>query len=407
MAMRYADGRKVFSPLILLAGLAAFWTAPAAAAQRVCLPENYGARHDGTTLDTQAIQHALDTCGSHGTVQLGSGVYLSGPLVLKSGATLEVAKGAILRATTDKAAYQHGDGMLALINASNAHDLTLQGKGVIDGQGASWWAEVKRAKAAGEQEAPRPRLILLNHVNRVTVQDLTLQNSPSFHLVPADASHVLIDGVTIRAPADAPNTDGIDPSGRFMLIRNTTIDVGDDNIAIKSGHSDPQYPASATANITIRDCTFLNGHGLSIGSETNGGVQNILAERIQFDGTTTALRIKTDRDRGGEISHVTYRDIRIAHVREAIDITSYYPKIPADDTPRPLAAMTPNIHDILFDNVTGHEGIGDLGTMVGLPERPLRNIKMKRVDLSAAKGLTVRNAQLKTDTTQLKVANGT
>jgi polygalacturonase len=218
---------------------------------------------------------------------------------------------------------------------------------------------------------------------------------------------VLIENVTIASPADAPNTDGIDPSGRDMLIQNVTIDTGDDNIAIKSGQDDPAHPGAATANIVIRNCTFRHGHGLSIGSETNGGVQNVLAENITFDGTTTALRIKTSRGRGGTVKGVVYRNIRMANVGQAVLITAYYPKIPPeDDAALPVDAKTPDISDIRLENVTGQTGIKKLGGVIGLPERPVRGVVFDRVTLTADKPLDVRNAEVTLNGSVLALSGG-
>jgi polygalacturonase len=167
--------------------------------------------------------------------------------------------------------------------------------------------------------------------------------------------------------------------------------VGDDNIAIKSGRDDPVHPGAASANMVVRDCTFLHGHGLSIGSETNGGVQNLLAENITFRDTKTAIRIKTNRDKGGLVRDIVYRNIKMFDVGQAILITDYYPRISDKDAPQPIRARTPDIHDITIEHVTA-EGAEAAGGLYGLPERPLHDIKLVDVTIKAAKGMIVRNA---------------
>src|SRR5207237_6531213 len=124
----------------------------------------------------------------------------------------------------------------------------------------------------------------------VRVQDITLQNSPCFHLVPTECQEVIITNVTIKAPANSPNTDAIDPSGsRDVLITRCLLDVGDDNVAIKAGHAVPGRSA-ASENITVRDCTFLHGHGMSIGSETRRGVKHVTVKICSFQVTEYAIR---------------------------------------------------------------------------------------------------------------------
>ena len=121
----------------------------------------------------------------------------------------------------------------------------------------------------------RPRLIGLSNCQNLTVTGLTLTNSPSFHLVPSQCQNVVITKVKIKAPATSPNTDGIDPANcDGVTITNCRIDTGDDNIAIKGGRVSGAL-AGACQNITITGCTFLSGHGLSIGSETSSGVRNV------------------------------------------------------------------------------------------------------------------------------------
>jgi polygalacturonase len=384
--------KKISLQAGLLAGAAAVFSVPAAQA-RVCDPGDYGAVHDGVRDDTAAIQKAIDACGAGDRIVLSGGAYLSGPLVLSSGDTMEIAKGATLLGTADHDAYRDGSGrtVVPLISARDGHDITLTGEGTIDGQGAGWWAPFRAARAAGGELPLRPKMIVFTDITNLRVSGLTLQNSPSFHLVPAQSRNVVVEGLTIRAPADSPNTDGIDPSGRDMLFQNLTIDVGDDNIAIKSGRGDPAHPGAASANMVVRNCTFLHGHGLSIGSETNGGVQNLLAENITFRNTITGIRIKTNREKGGLVRDLIYRNIQMSGVRDAILITDYYPKIPAPDDAGPAGTRIPDMHDITIEHVTV-EDAQNAGGLYGLPEKPLHDIKLDDVHIKAQKGFVVRYA---------------
>jgi polygalacturonase len=219
-----------------------------------------------------------------------------------------------------------------------------------------------------------------------------LQNSPSFHLVPTDCEDVVIDSVTIRAPADSPNTDAIDPSAcKNVLIRKCILDVGDDNVALKSGHSVPGRSA-ACEDITVVDCTFLHGHGMSIGSETVGGVQNLTVRNCTFKDTVSGLRIKSYRGRGGLVENITCTDIKMTNVKIPIDISSYYPKIPKEDAAQPITSETPIYRNIRIANLTATSP-QSAGFIVGLPECVVSNVTLDNIQISAPAGLTVRNAK--------------
>jgi len=358
----------------------------------------FGAKGDGTTLDSDAIQKALDACdkAGGGIVELPKGTYLSKPIFLHSNLTLQLDEGALLQARDLSADFANpaGRGVIAFVNASNLTNVAITGKGRIDGAGARWWPPVREAKRTNSPEPEvRPRMIIFANCKNVRIQDVTLTNSPSFHLVPRDCTDVVIQGVTIRAPADSPNTDAIDPSTcQRILIDHCTLDVGDDNVAIKSGHNDPAHPNAACADIVVSNCTMLHGHGMSIGSETNGGVSNMTVSNCTFQDTVSGIRIKSDRTRGGLVSNITYRDLTMHNVHNPILITSYYPNIPANDTAQPVTARTPIYKDIHIINVTS-DSTSAAGSIVGLPEMPAENITLDNVQLTAATGLVVRNAK--------------
>ena len=358
-----------------------------------------GAKGDGKTLDTTAIQKALDDCAKAGggTVVFGEGVYLSKPIFLKiNNTTLKLEEGATLQATDepeDFAAPGKPGAVTAFINASGLTNIAILGEGKIDGAGARWWAPVKAAKKSGTPETQRrPRMIILSNCKGVRVEGVTLQNSPSFHLVPTGCEDVVIEGVTIRAPGDSPNTDAIDPSAcKNVLISKCTLDVGDDNVAVKAGRAVPGR-AAACENITVSDCTLLHGHGLSIGSETAGGVNNFTVRRCTFNGTTSGIRIKTGRERGGLVENITYSDLTMTNVDWPISITCYYPKVPKEDAAQPVTATTPVFRKIKITNVIASSP-RTAGQIVGLPESLVSEVVLENVNLSAPTGLTVRNAK--------------
>jgi polygalacturonase len=239
---------------------------------------------------------------------------------------------------------------------------------------------------------PRPRLIVFDHCKHVRVEGVTIQNSPFWQLVPYYCDDVLIRNVRILAPPRSPNTDAVDPfSSSNVRIDHLYADVGDDNIAIKSGAINSPGGDDPARDITITDCTFKHGHGLSIGSEIAGGAHNIVADRIHFEGTDNGIRVKANRDRGNDVSDLVFRDIDMIDVKNPIVISEYYPRIlpPAGDVAaQPVTRLTPHFHNIVLQNVTATGG--DMaGAIVGLPEAPVDDIVLQNVTLSGKTGLSI------------------
>ena len=250
-----------------------------------CDARTLGAVGDGQTKDTAALQRAIDLCakGQGGEVHLTAGTYLSGPLALKSHVHLLLDKGATLLGSPDMQDYPIREDAkwrrVSLLHADHVEDIAITGDGTIDGSGKIWWdAQMKRQR--GSTENPRPLLIDLTNSKKILIEGVTIQNSPQYNITAFWCDGLTVRNVTILNPGrGAPNTDGIDPvSTSHVLIEHDTIDTGDDNVAIKSGlveRGDPNVPST---DIVIRDCTFRAGHGLSIGSETAGGVRNVTVE---------------------------------------------------------------------------------------------------------------------------------
>jgi polygalacturonase len=394
--------------LVLALGIILVQPATQAAVPRIFDVRQYGAKGDGTTLDTAAIQKALDECGraGGGVVRVEPGTYLTRPLELRSKTTLLLEAGAMLKATDvpkdylpvgvsweDILAGRSKGPFAHFLSGKRLTDVTITGKGTIDGSGARWWgpAEEARRRVSG-YTLPRPNLVQIVGCKNLKVTGITLQNSPKFHLVPEDCEDVLIEGVTILAPEGAANTDAIDPSVcRRVKITRCLIDVGDDNVAVKSGRKMPGREF-ACEDITVTDCVFKHGHGMSIGSETRGGVRNVIVRRCQFEGTENGIRIKSARGKGGLVDNVVYEDLTMKDVVGAITITSYYPKIPATDPAQPITEETPQYRNIRITNLTATSA-KSAGVIVGLPESLMHKVVLKNVQVSAATtGLTIRNA---------------
>jgi polygalacturonase len=337
-----------------------------------------------------------------GIVTLAKGVYLTAPITLKDNITLNIAAGATLLGSPDHADYPpttvfNAPGRQSLITATRAHGVAITGKGTIDGNGGSWWRGEGGERPSGVMGHVvfRPRLIVFDHSWYIRMSDVTVQNSPSWQIVPYYSNDVVIRNIKVLAPPDSPNTDAIDPfSSSNVVIDHVTADVGDDNIAIKSGKIDSPGPDDPSQNITITDCIFLHGHGLSIGSELSGGARNIRAERIHFKGTDQGIRIKSNRDRGHDVSGLFFKDIDMEDVGTGILISEYYPNVepPADTRPVATGRLTPFFHDFHFENVSVKSS-KVAGVVFGLPEAPVKALVMKNVRLNGTKGLTIANAQ--------------
>jgi len=394
--------------------------APAASlhAAKTCNPRGFGAKGDGATKDTRAIQGAIDACAAEGggTVRLTAGTYLSAPIVLKSKITLQLDKGATLLGSPD-----HGDypekvefrlpALEPLVSATNAENVAIVGDGVIDGNGESWWQMARSVHDAGVMgnPHPRPRLVVFDHCKHVRVEGVTIQNSPFWQLVPYYCDDVVIHNIRVLAPPHSPNTDAVDPfSSSNVRIDHLYADVGDDNIAIKSGAINSPGGDSPSRDIAITDCTFLHGHGLSIGSEIAGGAQNILAERIRFDGTDNGIRIKANRDRGNEVSNIVFRGIDMQNVKNPLVISEYYPSILPPEgaiASAPVTRLTPRFHNIVFENLTASGG-EMAGAIVGLPEAPVTDIALQNVHLSGKTGLTIAYASVAATNLIVQAAQG-
>jgi polygalacturonase len=373
----------------------------------------FGATGDGKTLDTPAIQAALDQCGKAGggIVHFVPGVYLTKPIFLRTRTTLQIDSGAKLIGTDEPSDYvKSGKGsntltsasFNGLINGNNLTDIIITGGGTIDGAGARWWvpAEAAREKTPG-YSMPRPRMVSIVNSRNVRVQDVTLQNSPSYHFVPAECENVVVSNVTILAPERSPNTDAIDPSAcKNVLITRCRIDVGDDNVAVKSGRK-VDGRDFACEDITVTDCVFLHGHGMSIGSETKGGVHNVYVKNCTFVNTENGLRIKSQRGKGGPVENINYSDIVMTNVDPAITFTCYYQQnsagdptqksLPTDDSAQPMTQGTPVFRNIHVSNLTA-TCQKSAGLIIGLPESLISDVTFSNVQISAASAFKMENA---------------
>jgi len=230
----------------------------------------------------------------------------------------------------------------------------------------------------------RGGLIEIMYNKHLVITSITLRNSPFWTVHPYDSEDVEITNVKISAPSDSPNTDGIDPdSARNVVISNCDISVGDDNIAIKSGidYCGRQYN-KPSENITISNCVFGSGHGISIGSEMSGGVRNVYFRDSVIKGTQSGPRIKTQRGRGGIVENIYYNNITISGsgVTNGIFITMLYDK---GANPQTNATATPIFRNIHITDV--HGNCTNAGQLVCLPEAPCKGFTLNNVNLAYSK----------------------
>jgi polygalacturonase len=362
------------------------------AALGTCDVRDFGATGDGVTNDAVAIQKAIDRCSK---VVVPAGTYQIAPLFLKSNFTLQLDQGASLVGPTDLLGYyagvaRNGGTLPSLINGNALRNATLSGSGVIDGVGAGFWAQQKAAEAAKLADPPRPHLVHFEHGLGLRIENVTMQNSPKFHLLIEASDDVTVTGVTITAPSNSPNTDGIDPKAcKHVTISNCHVSVGDDNVAITSAG----IPVPTASDILVSDCVFGSGHGVSIGSFASGGVSRFTVQHCKYTGTQYGIRIKTARDRGGPINSLVYDDLQMTNVRNVVYFTEYYPDIPDPDTDpaQPVTFTTPAYTDIKISNLTA-SGASSAGVLIGVPESPISNVTFENVHITANSGLRVRNA---------------
>lgn len=325
---------------------------------------------DETKLDTQRIQAAIDQCpAGHAVVLQRSATrtdaFLSGPLSLRKGVTLLVDRGAFLYASRNPRDYDltspggvcgtitdNSHGCKALINVENAADSGVMGDGVIDGRGGeamigqtlTWWNLADRARKGGTQN--NPRLINVTHSDNFTLYRITLMNAPMTHVDYLNGDGFTAWGVKIWSPERSRNTDGIDPGNcSNVTITHCDIHTGDDQIAIKAGAGKP------TTHMSIVHNHFYSGHGMSIGSPTDGGADTIRVSDLTIDGSDNGLRIKSNITRGGLVHDVVFEDVCIRNTADPVVMDCSYTAHASKASGR-----IPQFKDITIRNVSVQGG---------------------------------------------------
>ena len=396
-----------------------------------------GGKNDGKTLNTQAIAKAIDRLSAQGggTLYVPAGTWLTGPITLKSNITLYLESGAVLSFTDDFDAYMpyvemRYEGVVMksfhpLIYAYEARNITIKGRGTLEGNGQAWWQEAWRIEGALAKNEPsqptrwqqsfaqanadlqlepesdwtntlrrqffRPPFIQLYRCEDILIEGLHIQNSPFWTVNPEFCDNLNITGLTIRNP-HSPNTDGINPSScRNVHISNCHISVGDDCITIKSGRDrQGREYAAPCENITVTNCTMLAGHGgVVIGSEMSGDVRKVTISNCVFDGTDRGIRIKSSRGRGGIVEEIRVDNIVMKDIKkEAVTLSLFYGR----STEEPVSERTPVFRNIHISNMTGSQ-VKSVGNILGIPEMPISDISLYNVNVDAESGFVVSDAQ--------------
>ena len=427
--------------------------------------KKFGAVGDGVTLNTKAFEKAIAALEKKGGGHLvvPAGVWFTGPIVLKSNIDLHLEVGAVIQFSGDESLYPviktSFEGLdtrrcQSPLSANGAENISITGKGVIDGNGQFWrpvkkgkmtegqWKEVlerpggveskkgywvpNQAYADAEKSANmnvpkastdeewnrikrflRPVMVSLVNCKNVLLQGVIFQNSPAWNLHPLMCENIILDDVLARNPSYAQNGDALDlESCKNALIVNSKFDAGDDGICIKSGKDkDGRRRGRPCENVVVDGCTVFAGHGgFVVGSEMSGGVKNILVENCQFLGTDVGLRFKSTRGRGGIVENIFIDNVSMTDIKtDAITFNMYYGgksvaemladgDNPDNTTKQPVTEETPIFRNIDIKNIVCN-GAGRAMEFNGLPEMPINGIRLQNINIIAKSDAVFNNCQ--------------
>lgn len=380
---------------------------------------DFGATNDGKTLNSKAIQAAIDACAAKGggIVTFKPGDYLTGSIFVKAGVTLRIDDGVTLLGSQDLADYPEINTRVAgiemkwpaaLLNIIGQNTAAITGKGTVHAQGKPFWDkywtmrreyEAKGLRWIVDYDAKRPRTMLISGSTNVTVKGITLKQSAFWTVHVLYSKNVTCDGLVIRNNVDGhgPSSDGIDiDSSSYILVQNCDIDCNDDNICLKAGRDwDGLRVNRPTEYVLIHDCLAREGGGLiTFGSETSGGFRHILARGLKANGTSVGIRFKSARTRGGVIEDIHIEDVQMDNVNTAIEVSMNW-------NPSYSYSTLPKGYDI--NTVPPY-----WRTMLHPVEPPERGIpEFKNVYISGVKAMNCRTAIRASGTTESIVKNFT
>jgi polygalacturonase len=383
---------------------------------------DFGAVGDGKTLNTPAIQQAIDRAAAKkGRVVVPAGTFKTGAIFLRPGAELHLEEGAVLLGSTDLADYPKQltriEGHFepwrpALVNATKITGLRISGPGTLDGNGRPFWAAYWKRRTENPQctnlEVERPRLVFLDDCHDVRLRDFHLKDSGFWNLHLYKCSRVEIEGVSITAPhgdppkitdvaepweevsiGRAPSSDGIDvDSCQDVAIRRCTISVGDDCIALK-GNKGPLAMADRSSppveRILVEDCDFRNGHGmLTCGSEATI-VRDVIVRDSKVGPGIPVVRLKLRPDTPQLYENFLFESLRLDRAQALLDVkpwTQFFDLAGHDPPPS-------TVRHIVIRKVTG--SVQSLGELRGKPNDTIEDVVLDEVRLRADR------ARLRTD----------
>ena len=361
----------------------------------------FGAVADGRTLNTGAIQQAIDAAAaaSGGVVGLPAGTFLSGSIFLKPGVELHLGKGAVLLGSNRIEDYPKRETRIeghfepwrmALVNAQGMDKVRIHGEGKIDGNGILYWAQFWQRRKENPKctnlEVERPRLMFIDRCQDVRIEGLTFRDSGFWNLHLYRCRGVVVEGLDIHAPTRGhilgPSTDGIDvDSSRDVVIRNCNISVNDDNIALKGSKgplADQDADSPPVENVRVEDCEFGDGNGMiTCGSEATI-VRNVVVRNCRITGNATLLTLKLRPDTPQHYSNILIENIRLSGSGRVLNVAPWMQFFDLKGHAPPKR----KVNDITIRNLSGK--FGALGTLRGNPGDELRDITLENFDLQLA-----------------------
>lgn len=301
---------------------------------------DFGADPTAMTLSTAALQQAIDRAAPGDTVLVPAGRFLTGSLFLKSEMTLWLAEDAVLLGSQQLADYKEIWTRVAgiemnwpagIININGCRDVTVAGPGTVDGQGECWWQRFWGKDEQGgmladysardlrwvvDYDCQRPRNLVVYQSEAISLRDFTSRESGFWNIHLCYSREIMLERINVSNSA-GPSTDGIDiDSCEQVTVERCVVSCNDDNICVKAGRGlAAQRLAKTARDIIIRHCELHKGSGITLGSETSGGIERVVIEHNRFTGTGVGFRIKSARNRGGWIKEITVRHLTMTDVR--------------------------------------------------------------------------------------------